>query len=90
MGIRYKKFRNRGIEHQPASPIREVADLVVEKQLPIKEQEETNNIDMEVLESMSKMELDVYAHEKENIELDRRRTKTNMINEFLTKLKKGE
>lgn len=43
----------------------------------------------EKLKGMTKLELDQYA-EKYNIYLDRRQTKANMINEFLTKLKKGE
>jgi hypothetical protein len=41
----------------------------------------------ENIEDMTKLELDEYAHNHDGIELDRRKTKKNMIKEFLTKLK---
>jgi hypothetical protein len=39
------------------------------------------------INELTKIELDEYAHDHEGIELDRRKSKPNMIKEFLTKLK---
>jgi len=43
--------------------------------------------DISKWEEMDKLELDEYAHNHDGIELDRRQTKSNMVKEFLTKLK---
>lgn len=49
-----------------------------------------NIYDNKSFDDMTKKELDQYALNEANIELDRRKTKTNMFREFITKLIKGE
>jgi len=55
--------------------------------IPTVEKEYPTDNDVQKWKSMTKRELDEYAHEHDHIELDRRQTKPNMIKEFLSKLK---
>jgi hypothetical protein len=48
--------------------------------------ENTDETEIDNLETMTKMELDLYA-EEHGIQLDRRQSKFNMITEFIQKLK---
>lgn len=86
MSIAYKKFRRRLSDEE----------LVVEDyvQSPSIEEETSTEVDslpegadVNLWEHMTKKELDKYAYEHAGIELDRRQSKSNMIKEFLTKLK---
>ena len=62
-----------------------VEELVVEE--PILK--EVKVLTKEELQLLSKMEIDEYAF-GHGIELDRRRSKSSMINDFLTQINKGE
>lgn len=63
----------------------EVEELVIEE--PVLE--EVKVLTKEELQLLSKMEIDEYAF-GHGIELDRRRSKSSMINDFLTQINKGE
>ena len=63
----------------------EVEELVVEE--PILK--EVKVLTKEELQLLSKREIDEYAF-GHGIELDRRRSKSSMINDFLTQINKGE
>jgi len=48
---------------------------------------DNDETDIDKFESMTKVELDLYAAENHGIHLDRRKSKLNMITEFIQKLK---
>ncbi len=85
------------VEETPAvieMPVFEdVAEEILEEEFPeadVEEVAETKEIlSEEELQALSKTELDEYAFGY-GIELDRRKSKSSMINDFITQINKGE
>lgn len=82
---RFKKILNNQLEADEV----ETAEIIETVEEPVVEEieivEEENKI--ENIYSMSKEELDEHAAVKYGIELDRRKSKSKMIRDLLTKLK---